>query len=186
LSPFWQAAHELDTDVDDESKLAGAREGHLAELFERAGLGEVADTALSLTIELASFDAWWEPFTHGVGPAGAYVASLDAEQQARLRELVATSSPRAIPCAGRARRHDPPPRPPARSATAAAVTRCRAPHDSVAASRTPPLRRRQDSALDCSGRWAVSDAVGRRRAMANACRFSTRSKETQRRSDGPT
>ena len=35
---FWEAAHELDPDVEDESRLAGAREGHLAELFEwRAG-----------------------------------------------------------------------------------------------------------------------------------------------------
>jgi SAM-dependent methyltransferase len=87
LSPFWEAVHELDADVDDESQLAGAREGHLSELFEQAGLRDVEETALSVTVELASFDAWWEPFTSGVGPAGAYVSSLDAEQQARLREL---------------------------------------------------------------------------------------------------
>ena len=29
---------------------------------------------------------WWEPFTLGVGPAGGYAASLDAERQAQLRE----------------------------------------------------------------------------------------------------
>ena len=33
-----------------------------------------------------------QPFTRGVGPAGAYVASLDAEQQARLRELCRSTS----------------------------------------------------------------------------------------------
>jgi SAM-dependent methyltransferase len=87
LSPFWEAAHSLDADVADESQLAGSREGHLAELFEQAGLADVEDTALSVTLELASFDAWWAPFTAGVGPAGAYVSSLDREQQARLREL---------------------------------------------------------------------------------------------------
>jgi SAM-dependent methyltransferase len=87
LSPFWEAAHSLDANVADESQLAGAREGHLAELFEQAGLADVEDTALSVTLELASFDDWWAPFTAGVGPAGAYMASLDPEQQARLREL---------------------------------------------------------------------------------------------------
>ena len=37
LSLFWQAARELDPGVDDESQLAGTREGHLAELFAAAG-----------------------------------------------------------------------------------------------------------------------------------------------------
>jgi SAM-dependent methyltransferase len=87
LSPFWEAAHSLDANVADESQLAGAREGHLTELFEQAGLSDVEETALSVTVEHASFDAWWKPFTRGVGPAGAYVAGLDPEQQARLREL---------------------------------------------------------------------------------------------------
>ena len=38
LSVFWRAARALDPDVDDESHLAGVREGHLAELFATAGL----------------------------------------------------------------------------------------------------------------------------------------------------
>ncbi len=38
LSPFWRAARELDPGVEDESGLAGARAGHLRELFEEAGL----------------------------------------------------------------------------------------------------------------------------------------------------
>jgi SAM-dependent methyltransferase len=86
LSVFWEAAHELDRDVEDESQLAGAREGHLAELFRAAGLREVEESALSVDVEHPSFEDWWEPFTLGVGPAGAYAAGLDAERQARLRE----------------------------------------------------------------------------------------------------
>jgi ubiquinone/menaquinone biosynthesis C-methylase UbiE len=86
LSVFWQAARKLDPGVHDESRLAGAREGHLAELFEAAGLREVQETVLSVSLEHASFEEWWEPFTGGVGPAGSYVASLDAERQAQLRE----------------------------------------------------------------------------------------------------
>lgn len=86
LSLFWEAARELDPEAEDESDLAGAREGHLTELFEAAGLHEVEETAHSSGVEYSSFEEWWEPFTFGVGPAGAYAAGLDAERQAELRE----------------------------------------------------------------------------------------------------
>ena len=87
LGVFWRAAREIDPDVADESQLAGAREGHLAELFEAAGLRDIEETALSADIEHRSFEEWWEPFTRGVGPAGSYVAGLDAERRAELREI---------------------------------------------------------------------------------------------------
>jgi SAM-dependent methyltransferase len=95
LSLFWKAARELDPEVDDESQLPGAREGHLAELFEAAGLNEIEETALSASLEHRSFEEWWEPFTRGVGPAGSYVASLDEERQAELRENCRTLLPNA-------------------------------------------------------------------------------------------
>ena len=85
MSAFWQAARELDPDVQDESGLAGAREGHLAELLEAAGLRRVEETALPAAVEYASFDEWWEPFTLGVGPAGAYAQTLDEPSRDRLR-----------------------------------------------------------------------------------------------------
>jgi len=86
LGPFWKAARQLDPDVDDESRLAGAREGHLAELFDAAGVREIADGAISVSIEHATFDEWWEPYTLGVGPAGTHVAHLDEQQRAALRD----------------------------------------------------------------------------------------------------
>lgn len=86
LGLFWQVARELDANVHDESNLAGAREGHLAQLFAAAGLREIKETALSLSREHSSFEDWWEPYTGRVGPAGAYVASLDDERRAQLRE----------------------------------------------------------------------------------------------------
>ena len=87
LSLFWDAARKLDPDVEDESKLAGAREGHLTQLFQEAGLREIEETALSVDVVHPSFDDWWEPFLLGVGPAGRFVAGLDADGQARLRDL---------------------------------------------------------------------------------------------------
>lgn len=93
LSPLWKAARELDPHVEDESQLAGSREGDLARLFAASGLREVDETALSVRVEHPSFEEWWEPFTLGVGPAGAYVAGLDPRQRARLRERCRAAAP---------------------------------------------------------------------------------------------
>jgi SAM-dependent methyltransferase len=95
LTLFWDAAHELDPNVHDESQLAGARQGHLAQLFGEAGLHEIEETALSVDVEHPSFADWWEPFTLGVGPAGSFTASLDAEPRARLRDLCRERLPAA-------------------------------------------------------------------------------------------
>ncbi len=86
LSPFWKVVREVDDDVPDESELAGAREGHLAELFATAGLREVEDGDVSVRVEHATFEEWWEPYTLGVGPAGAYVTGLHRERREELRE----------------------------------------------------------------------------------------------------
>ena len=86
ISPFWQAARELDPGTTDESNLAGARDSHLAELFTEAGLRDVEQSELSSTVEYKTFEEWWQPYTLGVGPAGAHLKSLDDEQVAELRE----------------------------------------------------------------------------------------------------
>ncbi len=86
LTAFWSAVRELDPAAHDESDLAGAREGRLAALFAQAGLGQAQATTLTVRVRHASFEQWWEPFTLGVGPAGAYVASLTPDRQIELRE----------------------------------------------------------------------------------------------------
>jgi SAM-dependent methyltransferase len=85
LTTFWRAALELDPDAHDESDLAGAHEGHLGELFRAAGLESVEESTVEASLEFASFEEWWEPFTLGVGPAGAYAKGLDDTARARLR-----------------------------------------------------------------------------------------------------
>jgi SAM-dependent methyltransferase len=86
LSVFWAAAHDGDSGLADESQLPGAREGHLAELFRDAGVRDVEDDALWISVEHETFEEWWEPYTLGVGPAGLYVAGLGQEQREQLRE----------------------------------------------------------------------------------------------------
>ena len=92
LTTFWRAAHDLDPGAPGEAGLAGAREGHLAELCEAAGLHQVESTLLTANVRFATFADWWEPFTLGVGPAGAYVTGLDEARRevlmARCAELL--------------------------------------------------------------------------------------------------
>jgi SAM-dependent methyltransferase len=95
LSVFWDAARELDAHVEDESRLAGARQGHLVELFQAAGVGDAQEADLVVDVEHPSFDEWWEPYTLGVGPAGALVARLDPDRQALLRERCRETLPEA-------------------------------------------------------------------------------------------
>jgi SAM-dependent methyltransferase len=87
LAVFWQAARDLDPAVhDDGSRLAGVRQGHLAELLEAAGgLASVDEAIFVVGVEHPTFDEWWEPFTLGVAPAGAYVSSLDDDRREALR-----------------------------------------------------------------------------------------------------
>ena len=74
LSVFWAAVRDLDSDAEDESRLAGAREGDLARLFREAGIRSVDESPLETRVEHPTFEDWWQPHTLGVGPAGRYVA----------------------------------------------------------------------------------------------------------------
>ncbi|HET6625528.1 MAG TPA: methyltransferase domain-containing protein [Nocardioidaceae bacterium] len=93
LAAFWRAVHDLDAAAPGEADLAGAREGHLAQLCERAGLTHVEPETLTVRVRFATFEDWWEPYTLGVGPAGAYVAGLQDESRDRLRNRCAQLLP---------------------------------------------------------------------------------------------
>jgi SAM-dependent methyltransferase len=86
LSVFWQAVSEVDPAPSGEAQLAGSREGHLAELAGEAGLAHVRSTSLTVRIRFASFDDWWAPYLLGVGPSGAYVASLDDDGRREVED----------------------------------------------------------------------------------------------------
>jgi SAM-dependent methyltransferase len=86
LAVFWRGAHEVDPDARDESGLAGSWEGHLAELLTAAGAHDVASGSLDVAVDYRSFEQWWEPYTQGVGPAGAYVAGLSPEHRAAVED----------------------------------------------------------------------------------------------------
>lgn len=86
LSLFWEAARDLDANAPGEATLPGTRRGHLAALMRDAGMRDVDDTVLSVSVEHHSFDDWWEPFELGVGPAGSYLSALGVPERDRLME----------------------------------------------------------------------------------------------------
>jgi SAM-dependent methyltransferase len=86
ISPFWRAAVALDPNARGEMAVAGGRTGHLEALFAEAGLEQVQGAEHPAVVNHPTFDDWWEPFTLGVGPAGSYLAGLDEERQAAVRE----------------------------------------------------------------------------------------------------
>ena len=93
LSAFWTALEEFDPAAENESHLAGAREGHLGELFRDAEIADVQESSFTVGVEFATFDEWWAPYELGVGPAGAYVAQLDDARRDALRELCRARAP---------------------------------------------------------------------------------------------
>ena len=95
LAAFWRAARDLDPAVRDESGLPGVRQGHLESLFRAAGMPALRSTVLRVSIQCATFDDWWRPFTLGAGPAGEYVASLAPEDRERLRLHCFAAMPQA-------------------------------------------------------------------------------------------
>jgi len=55
-------------------------------LFGQAGLSVTRATALTVQVQRATFDDWWQPSRSAWGPRRAYVAALDGEHRAALRE----------------------------------------------------------------------------------------------------
>jgi ubiquinone/menaquinone biosynthesis C-methylase UbiE len=86
LSSFWAAARRLDSGAPDEGSTMRYRSvEELDELWRRVGLSEVQSDHLRVETSYTGFDELWEPFTFGVGPAGAYLAKLSPEQRDQVR-----------------------------------------------------------------------------------------------------
>lgn len=99
LRAFWDAALEVDPDAPDEARtLRFGLPGEIAELFAEAGFAEIEETTLEVRSDYRDLDELWAGFESGIGPAGAFTTSLDAERRAELRR--ALSSRLGRPSAG--------------------------------------------------------------------------------------
>jgi SAM-dependent methyltransferase len=85
LSPFWDAAREIDPMLEGESSRAGTRRGHLAELFAEAGIRTADVGTVAVNVAFSGFKEWWEPFLLGVGAVGGFIGRLSPERRAELR-----------------------------------------------------------------------------------------------------
>jgi SAM-dependent methyltransferase len=85
LTTFWAAVRGIDPDAEDESELAGVREGQLAELAAAAGLTGIESSVLTVSVGYHSFEEWWEPYLFGVGPAGSYLARVEDDVRHAVR-----------------------------------------------------------------------------------------------------
>lgn len=93
LSAFWDAVAEQDPSNVGESRYAGARRGHLVEIFQAAGLADVEELVLEADVTHPTFDDWWLPFTAGVGPAGAHAKVLDPGARDALAQRIRARMP---------------------------------------------------------------------------------------------
>ncbi|GAB3021909.1 methyltransferase [Nocardioides flavus (ex Wang et al. 2016)] len=86
--PLWEAVARLQPEHPGERELPGGSREGLVAILENAGLRGVEAVELPVTVTHPSFEEWWEPYLHGVGPAGEAVAALGPDGRARLEEAL--------------------------------------------------------------------------------------------------
>jgi SAM-dependent methyltransferase len=90
LRVFWDAAREVDPEraatADEGVVMRWCGEGDLAELWSGVGLHDVRFDALTVSAAYTDFEDLWSPLPTGIGPSGAFCASLDEEQRAALHD----------------------------------------------------------------------------------------------------
>lgn len=88
---FWDAAVSLDQEaskLDEGLRFPLCRADALAELFGRVNLEKIDVTPIDIATSFDSFEAYWQPFLGGQGPAPAYAMALSESARERLRECV--------------------------------------------------------------------------------------------------
>jgi SAM-dependent methyltransferase len=83
---FWDEAVALDPAIEpkDERHMKLSRQGQLGDLWKKAGLTNIKEEPLVIDQAYSSFNDYWEPFTNGAGPGGAYVVSLSQGHREQL------------------------------------------------------------------------------------------------------
>jgi SAM-dependent methyltransferase len=96
---FWNAAAALDpaaSELDEGRRFPICRLAALEELFQQAGLRQVAVQPIDISTDFQDFDDYWRPFLGGQGPAPGYAMSLSEERRAALRDRIRNALPFAL------------------------------------------------------------------------------------------
>jgi hypothetical protein len=92
LRTFWEAAVAVALDPEraepqmESFTMRFATPAELEALWRGAGLAAVDVAPIDVEAAYDDFEDLWAPFPTGVGPAGAYAASLGAADQSALRD----------------------------------------------------------------------------------------------------
>jgi hypothetical protein len=88
LRRFWDAAVALDPQAaeHDEGRMPYCNPEELGELWSNADLADVRVAPAVVTAGYESFDDLWQPLEAGVGPAGAYAASLPPDHRTAFKQ----------------------------------------------------------------------------------------------------
>jgi len=84
LRGFWEAARAVKPEAASETTFGTQEE--LDELWNAQGLEEIELAPLEVATAYSDFDEVWGSFQLGVGPAGQYLVSQDAEAREAIRE----------------------------------------------------------------------------------------------------
>jgi hypothetical protein len=60
--------------------------GEMAAVWRQIGLRDVEQTSLTIRMDFASFEDYWQPFTTGEGGTGEFMTSLSDAMRTALRE----------------------------------------------------------------------------------------------------
>ena len=60
----------------------------LPQLFSAAGLADVQRGSITIRMNFANFDDYWQPLLGGQGPFGSYVATLSVDMRGKIEEAV--------------------------------------------------------------------------------------------------
>jgi SAM-dependent methyltransferase len=83
---FWDAA--AAPEKDEAARFPICRPEALREAWTTAGLRDVTTEAIEIPTVFAGFEDFWRPFLGRQGAAPAYLATLDDDQQRRIRETL--------------------------------------------------------------------------------------------------
>ena len=95
LRIFWDEVVAFDAAAapKHERNMKLTRAGQLGELWRKAGLREVREEPIVIDQAFASFADYWDPFLKGIGPGGAYVASLPEGRRSELEKRLRRNCP---------------------------------------------------------------------------------------------
>ncbi len=92
IDAFWKAAAEIDPKaeaLDEAKRFPFCTRAGLAKLCAEAGVPTPVIEALEIETVFPDFEAFWQPFTLGAGPAPGYYMSLPEEGRGRLKSRLA-------------------------------------------------------------------------------------------------